>query len=447
MLIVMALAGVAWTAELVVAGPAVRARLVDGKSVYGGERYGRLMIVLQPKEGEGGVDTTGATITLYDSVCVYGPQIWRESWKDDLYDDGRLVPRKELSFGLKAGGADADEPKEGENFHYFPINDKGEVVGFYDAGTGLNGRKVSWDFPNSPKTSGSATISYRTAAEQMEDRVPYVELIRDGEYVTGVRFRIVHPSDTSKALPLGKAARISIDVHDRNGNGPYTDDDDTTLRFGPNDPVQGKWLFSGGPISEADLRDVQIDYYEIDGGAPNEWVFVVSTPGSKPDESGIKPIGDNDGSTNEDDTIVTITIRLTGGKQLIDNIVYFWLRLGKLLTADEASISPAVGDLYGPYEGTLGADGKLKIDVNALKPVSGSGAPTSISAGEYVFLVQGKTDAATQPDVEKTQMIEGVQLAATSGGNNNGSSGGGGCSSAGFGCLALGLAFLLRRRA
>ena len=70
-----------------------------------------------------------------------------------------------------------------------------------EADSGLNGVNVSWSVPDMPSLSGQAVFpNYKTTQQQLASFVPYIEFIRSGSQVTGLKWRIVNPSDTSKPV-------------------------------------------------------------------------------------------------------------------------------------------------------------------------------------------------------------------------------------------------------
>ncbi|MBQ7220211.1 MAG: hypothetical protein IJS28_04445 [Synergistaceae bacterium] len=121
-----------------------------------------------------------------------------------------------LTNSMKRGG---DHWVFGENVSdypdYMPVNlpPYGEahalatmhyVNFFYGADEGMKGVNVSWDFPGLSSLNGRGTVpNFRTTREQLNNFVPYIEILSDDAEgsISGIRWRIVDPSDTSAPKP------------------------------------------------------------------------------------------------------------------------------------------------------------------------------------------------------------------------------------------------------
>ncbi len=81
-----------------------------------------------------------------------------------------------------------------------------------EADNGLNGVNVSWTIPDRPSLNGQAKFpNYRTTQEQLNSFVPYIEFIRSGSQVTGLRWRVVNPADTSTPISQDVDMRFQVE--------------------------------------------------------------------------------------------------------------------------------------------------------------------------------------------------------------------------------------------
>ena len=158
----------------------------------------------------------------------------------------------------------------GDGLGYQPLTASGDKVIFcLAADGGLNGVNVSWNFPDNPSYNGQGTIpNYRTTQEQLASYVPYIEFIRSGSQVTGVRWRVVNPSDTSKAVSQNFGLSLDVTgVCDKygnliaNGSSEYIE---------PNQTPEGTVIFDE-PIDESEIWNVWV--YLKDDLCTNLWLF------------------------------------------------------------------------------------------------------------------------------------------------------------------------------
>ena len=208
-LVTMALAAPAWAATYLWSNHMTSSRLVDGRSFYEGSGFNRLYLDVEDDD----TAATDAHVNATGTMTIVGGSY--TFWNGTDYED---VSGTIKSFPLKAIMSAGDDYLE-----YQPINDAGKSIeAFYGAAeTGLNGREVRWEFPAMSALNGSARVpTFRSVAQQLSTYVPYVELVREGENVTGVDWRIVHPSDTSKALSLPTASRVQVRLDMHSGSVP-----------------------------------------------------------------------------------------------------------------------------------------------------------------------------------------------------------------------------------
>ena len=102
--------------------------------------------------------------------------------------------------------------KINENLEYALFDNNNKQIFFVEsADNGLNNVNVSWNFPNMPSLNGQGVIpNFRTTQEQLNSFVPYVEYIRSGSAITGLRWRVVNPSDTSSPAVQNFNMKIRI---------------------------------------------------------------------------------------------------------------------------------------------------------------------------------------------------------------------------------------------
>ena len=98
------------------------------------------------------------------------------------------------------------------SLQYVPKDSEGNNLSFVlSADNGLNGVGVSWSFPDMPSLNGQDTIpDFRTTQQQLASFVPYVEYIRSGSDVTGLKWRVVKASDTSTPVPQDFKMKFTI---------------------------------------------------------------------------------------------------------------------------------------------------------------------------------------------------------------------------------------------
>ena len=328
-------------------------------------------------------------------------------------DQDEAVDGADKTFDLlPEEGAEA-----GDEFWFEPKNAKGKWISFWGAADGgLQGRTVKWSLLGK---EGMETIpNWRTTQRQLETYVPYVELIRDGENVTGVRWRLVNPKAPSQPVSLPELSYVRVRVFDRSGKRVLNGD---WKKFKENEAPSGEERF--GPLAYSELYRVWVRYDTREGNdfCNYAWYFYERTQS----DAGVaswgglseKPVKLKAGETKE------VSLELKSG-------YYVW-------TVDTAQVGEA---------SVLSAEDKgaeapqVKLALKGLKP-----GKTTLS------IVYDHDEGENRRDYRYNTVPVEVWVTDEQGnvpGGSSGSGGGGGCD-AGFGvlALALGAAFLLKRRA
>ena len=411
------LAAAACVSALVLAAPATaeqqlwsfhvsEADLVDNKADYRMGEFLREEFEIRDYD----VKMTEALLKEKGSFTILGGRY--TFWNGD---EDETVDGTDKTFDLlPEEGAEA-----GDDLSFDPKNAKGEWISFWGtADGGLQGRTVRWSLLGK---EGTETIpNWRTTQRQLETYVPYVELIRDGESVTGVRWRLVNPKAPSQPVPLPEISQVRVMVFDRSGKRVWDGD---WKKFKENEAPSGEERF--GPLAYSELYRVWVRYDTGEGGdyCCYVWKFYERTQS----DAGVaswgglseKPVKLKAGETRE------VSLELKSG-------YYVW-------TVDTAQVGEA-SVLSAENNGSK--DTQVKLTLKGLKP-----GKTTLSIGYNHDEGENRSDHRynTIP-VEVWVTDEQGNVPGGSSGSGGGS--GGGCDT-GFGVLALvlGAAFLLKRRA
>ena len=236
--------------------------LADGKPDYSTARFLSMWVEALGYDGQAtqaDVNLTG-TMTFSDGDYSF--------W--DSKNGMRHISGASHTFGLAAGSW----VNVGSAPEYVPMTASGDNVVFcLEADGGLNGVNVSWSFPDKPDYSGTGTVPhYRTTQSQLESYVPYVEYVRSGSQVSGLRWRIVSPDNTAEAVALDFESWFVIDsVQDADGttlySGSWTD-----IEAG--NPVSGEATFDS-PLNEADISRIRVAFNRWNEDSENsyQWFF------------------------------------------------------------------------------------------------------------------------------------------------------------------------------
>lgn len=172
------------------------ASLVNGKSDYSNARFEYLFFDVQADEGivveakhftnEGVMSIPGGGYTLVD---------------DDTGDEVGVTIEcgADKTYALRIyDGVTLDD----SYLEYQPVYENGIKLAFGGgAETGLNGRTITWTFPNELKLSGSAVVNnFRSTAEQLARGVPYVEVVSADGKITAINYRLVTSQNTSETV-------------------------------------------------------------------------------------------------------------------------------------------------------------------------------------------------------------------------------------------------------
>ena len=157
---------------------------------------------------------------------------------------------------------------------YMPTTAMGDYLVFcLSADDGLNGVNVSWNFPDKPSYNRQAIFpDYMTTQEQLELYVPYVEYISSGSQVTGLRWRVVNPNNTSEAVTFDFNVGFRVfGVWDVGGYYLYANQWEY-IEAG--NPVSGEVTFDS-PINEADIQFILAAWNYGEGSAERiyQWYF------------------------------------------------------------------------------------------------------------------------------------------------------------------------------
>ncbi len=128
--------------------------------------------------------------------------------------------------------------------------------------TDFKSRNLTWKFTNLPKlnnTKGTQFKNILTFDDELKKPIPYVEYIKDGDYVTGFKFRFVNKSNPNTPVKLGNESYVDIyfdwtwDNDDENNNYWLTDN----LHFSANE-ISEKTVYINQPIKADRIRVVRV---------------------------------------------------------------------------------------------------------------------------------------------------------------------------------------------
>ncbi|MBR0222540.1 MAG: hypothetical protein IJQ63_12305 [Synergistaceae bacterium] len=138
------------------------------------------------------------------------------------------------------------------------------------ADTGLNGVKVSWEFPTLPELDGSCTISdkFLSTAEQLQKIVPYIKLNYDASgKVTSINWAIVDPNDISKPISVNYPSRVRIRSRANGEDRTWTED-----KYEANVVLSGVIDADGFDPSQVDLWIIRLfNRTDPDNRMVTEW--------------------------------------------------------------------------------------------------------------------------------------------------------------------------------
>lgn len=158
---------------------------------------------------------------------------------------------------------------------YVPRDSEGNTIYFVmSADNGLNGVDVSWSFPDMPSFDGQGIIpDFRSTQQQLDSFVPYIEYIRSGSDVTGLKWRVVKPSDPT--TPVSQDFNMTFRLVSVIDTGFYNlgiEQEEHEITAG--ETPEGTFMFSE-PISASEIGAVDVGL-EINEGSDSEnyyWFF------------------------------------------------------------------------------------------------------------------------------------------------------------------------------
>lgn len=235
------------------------ADIVDGRAVYDVAEFAHVSMGVDDDDVTATEEHAKAkgTLTLVGGNYTF----WNGTEEEEVAGTVK-------TFGLIPDGIEVGE----KGLYYVPANGQGEDIVFQGAAdTGLKGKEVRWEFPSLPALNGKARVpAFRSTAEQLTSYVPYVELVRSGSDITGVKWRLVDPKAPDKALPLAFDARVRIRVYDPDKR-VYGS---VWHRFEANVVPEGTETLEAS-LPEAGLRYIQVALIASEGGEEchYRWTF------------------------------------------------------------------------------------------------------------------------------------------------------------------------------
>lgn len=237
----------------------------DGTPDYSTARFLSMWV-----EIVGDTQAAQADVNLTGSITFSGGSYSFWDGKNGM----RTISGTPHTFGL------ASNMSVGDYLDYLPMTASGDNVVFcLGADGGLNGVNVSWNFPDNTSYNGQGIVPhYRTTQEQLESYVPYVEYVWNGSQVTGLRWRVVAPDNTSEAVTLDFASSFIVaSVQNAAGNTLYSGQ---WAYIEAGDIVSGEVTFDS-PINEADISRIRVAFNRWNEDSENsyQWYFCKpSTP-------------------------------------------------------------------------------------------------------------------------------------------------------------------------
>ena len=110
------------------------------------------------------------------------------------------------------------------NLGYELVDSEGKIANgnetfFVETEKALNGRTLTWTFPDELDLNGSAVVpEFKSTAEQLAQGVPYIELLTSGDMVYGAKYRIVTANDTNTAITPNYRTDWGISVFTKDGD-------------------------------------------------------------------------------------------------------------------------------------------------------------------------------------------------------------------------------------
>ncbi|MDR1378899.1 MAG: hypothetical protein LBJ36_07590 [Synergistaceae bacterium] len=157
-----------------------------------------------------------------------------------------------------------------DNNFYCLVDGKDNHAEFYKgAETAFSGTSFSISLGETKTTGTFPRI--RTAQKQLADKcVPYVEWTAEGSSVTGLKWRFVDPSVSTKALVKQKSSQPTkiLKIFVRTDDGKYFHNEAIDQVFTDGIVMEGNLTFSS-PIEEKRINFVRVDFEYEDAYAEN----------------------------------------------------------------------------------------------------------------------------------------------------------------------------------
>lgn len=252
-----------WNAHDSVAG------LTDGKADYSDARFNSLYFSVIHTD----TPVTKETAHLTGSITLSGGNYSFWNGKEIQKVSGT---QQTFKLGMETWLASGDEVA------YQPFDEAGgELKLGIESDSGLNGVTMSWQFPDDPSINGTFTMpNYLTTQEQLNSGVLYFELIRSGDVVTGVNWRVVKASDTSTAVAQNFRMRFKrFEIWNYDENKIHNGWPQVWIEAGAT--PEGVYEFDT-PIKEADIARIRTRLCTYDEAAEKTYTWYYYMP-SDPD--------------------------------------------------------------------------------------------------------------------------------------------------------------------
>ena len=191
-----------------------QASLINGKSSYEDAEFYGIHIDVERENTliEAKHLTDSGRITISG-----GGYIVREDEPDEFRSIRTVASGQDTSFVLEMNKNIAVDIGGDSTAHYYPFDSGKRLVLAGGAEKGLNGKAVSWTFPDSSELNGSAVMpNFKSVNEQLAQGVPYIELVSADGKITAINYRIVTAANTQTAIVPSYSTdfRFFIDYED-----------------------------------------------------------------------------------------------------------------------------------------------------------------------------------------------------------------------------------------
>ncbi len=251
------------------------AHLVNGKSYYSSAKFRELYLDVEriwaraeaqylTNEGRMTIPGGGYTIKQTDEVIAEG---------------------QDMNYRLGI----SDIEFHGEFMEYEPVDTEGSMIAFKGgAEKGLNGRTITWTFPDELNMNGSGVVpDFKSMSEQLAECVPYVEFVNSGDRIDRIRYRLVAADDTETAIHPSYRTGAGIYVQTKDGRGFSTENAFFNASSGEYEVSRWggtKWQEGSYTLDDIDYVRVRLYSYE-DSEKPcvYQWYFRTSASSEIPE--------------------------------------------------------------------------------------------------------------------------------------------------------------------